>query len=157
MGTPLAICICEIFLGGMLAAAAVGLSWRLAPERERPGVRRWLVGWSLKGLLLPCLLWALMNLGVTWDLQPFMPDIQAAQYKGAKWFPVYRQFLAGGLFIVSSDWAAVTMAWAVWRAGHGIEPERLKNLKALCWTCFAGSTNDVRMMVERATGMRPRN
>jgi hypothetical protein len=138
MGTPLAICICEIFLGGMLAAAAVGLSWRLAPERERPGVRRWLVGWSLKGLLLPCLLWALMNLGVTWDLQPFMPDIQAAQYKGAKWFPVYRQFLAGGLFIVSSDWAAVTMAWAVWRAGHGIEPERLKNLKALCWTCFAG-------------------
>ncbi len=79
-----------------------------------------------------------MNLGISWNLQPFMPEIQFAQNKGGKWFPVYRQFLAGGLFIISSDWAAVTMAWAVWRAGQGLEQERLKNFKSLCWTCFAG-------------------
>ncbi|MGA2656430.1 MAG: hypothetical protein ABSH34_02820 [Verrucomicrobiota bacterium] len=138
MGKALAICISQIFLSGILVAAAWGLALRLRPEHDRLPDRRWLVGWSLKGWLLPLLLWAVMNLGVSWDLQPFMPEIQAAQYKGGKWFPVYRRFLAGGLFIISSDWAAVTMAWAVWRAGHGLEQERLKNLKGLCWTCLAG-------------------
>jgi hypothetical protein len=138
MGEPLAICIWEIFLSGILAAAAWGLIWRLAPEHDRPGDRRWLVEWSLKGLVLPLALWAVMNLGVSWDLQPFMPEIQAAQNKGGKWFPVYCQVLAGGLFVISSDWAALSLAWAVWRAGRGLEEERLRKLKGLCWTCLAG-------------------
>jgi hypothetical protein len=138
MGKALAICISQVFSSGILAAAAWGLALRLRPEHDRAGDRRWLVDWSLKGLLLPLLLWAVMNLGVSWDLQPFMPEIQAVQHKGGKWLPVYGRFLAGGLFIISSDWAAVTMAWAVWRAGHGLEEERLKKLKGLCWTCLAG-------------------
>jgi hypothetical protein len=138
MGEPLAICIWRVFLSGVLVAAAWGLVLRLAPEHGRPEDRRWLAGWSLKGLLLPLALWAVMNLGVSWDLHAFMPEIQAAQNKGGKWFPVYSQFLAGGLFVISSDWAALTIAWAVWRAGHGIEAERLGKLKALCWTCLAG-------------------
>ena len=115
----------------MIVAAALGLTWRLAPEQERPGHRRWLVEWGLKGLLLPLLFWALMNLGLSWDLQPFMPEIQAVQNKGGHWFPLYCQFVAGGLFVISSDWAAVTLAWAVWQAGQGLDQERLDELKAL--------------------------
>jgi hypothetical protein len=138
MGEPLAICIAQVIFSGILVASACGLAWRLTPEHDRPEDRRRLVDWSLKGLLLPLVVWAVMNLGVSWDLQPFMPAIQFARNKGGKWLPVYRQFLAGGLFIISSDWAAVTIAWAVLRAGHGLDQERLKKLKALCWTCFAG-------------------
>jgi hypothetical protein len=138
MGEPLAICIWQIILSGLLVAGACGLVWRLTPGHDRPGDRRLLVDWSLKGLLLPFVVWAVMNMGVSWDLQPFMPEIQAAQNKGGKWFAVYLRFLAAGAFVISSDWAAVTMAWGVWRAGQGIEEERLRKLKTLCWTCFAG-------------------
>ena len=138
MGTSLANCISQLIFSGGLAAGACGLIWRLTPQHDRPAARRRLVNWSLKGLLVPFLLWAVMNLGVSWDLQPFMPEIQFARNKGGNWFPIYRQFLASGLFIISSDWAAITMGWEVWRAGQGIEPERRKQLKTLSWTCFAG-------------------
>jgi hypothetical protein len=139
MGEALAICIWQIIFSVIFVAAAWGLIWRLSFGHALTAEdRRWLVGWSLKGVLLPFVVWAVMNLGLSWDLQPFMPEIQAAQNKGGKWFPVYCQFLAAGLFVISSDWAAVTLAWGVWRAGQGLDEGRLRKLKALCWTCFAG-------------------
>ncbi|MGA2866124.1 MAG: tetratricopeptide repeat protein [Verrucomicrobiota bacterium] len=138
MGESLANFAAQCFLSAVFVGAAWVLAWRLTPEPDRPKSRRWLRDWSLKGLLLPFLLWAVMNLGVSWELQPFMPEIQAVQNKGGNWFPIYLRCLANGLFILSSYWAAVTLGWAVYRTSLGLQEQPRKNFKALCWTCFVG-------------------
>ena len=53
----------------------LGLIWRLSFGHALTAEdRRWLVGWSLKGVLLPFVVWAVMNWGLSWDLQPFIPN-----------------------------------------------------------------------------------
>ena len=77
----------------VLSGASVGAAWALShgltPERGQPRLRRALLLWSVKGLLVPSVIWALMNLGLSWSLQPFMPQVQAAQNSGLGWFPEY--------------------------------------------------------------------
>jgi hypothetical protein len=127
-----------LILGAVFVGAAWGLVWRLAPDRYRGPGRRWLTVWSLKGLLVPLALWAVMNLGISWELQPFMPQVQAAQNGGGRWFPVFLRVAANGVFIVCSYWMAATLAWAVVRAGLATEGDSRRNFKALCWTGFLG-------------------
>ncbi len=138
MGNLLAIFFWESFLSLLFVAATGVLVWRLAVGREGPKGWGWLLGWSVKGLLLPFLFWALMNLGLSWDFHAFIPEIQAAQNKGGDWLPVYLQFLGKGLFILSADWAALTLGWAVWRTGDALEEAGRRNLKSLCWTYGLG-------------------
>jgi len=45
-----------------------------------------------------------MNVGLSWKLQPFMPQVQAAQNSGMGWIPS-TSCLATGLFVISSYWA----------------------------------------------------
>ena len=73
----------------LLSAAFVISTWlmvvRLTPEyRQRDGLH-WLITWSIKGLALPVALWAVLNVGLSWSLQPFMPEVQFAQNSGGKW------------------------------------------------------------------------
>ena len=112
------------------------LAQGLTPERRQAQLRRWLLRWSVKGLLVPLVIWALMNVGLAWSLQPFMPQIQAAKNAGSDWFPVYLRVLGIGLFIVSSYWAALTLGWTLFETANGSEPEARQQLKGLCLTCL---------------------
>ena len=77
-----------------------------------------------------------MNLGLSWNLQPFMPQVQAAQNSGSDWFPEYLRVVAVGLFVICSYWTAVTLGWAIVEASLGAEGESRAQFKALCLTCF---------------------
>src|ERR1035437_8439841 len=100
-------------------AAGWVLSYSLIPERRHPQLLRPLITWSVKGLLVPLAIWALMNLGLSWNLQPFMPQVQAAQNGGGNWFPAYLRVVAAGLFVISSYWTAITLGWVLVEAGAG--------------------------------------
>ena len=122
-----------IFLG-----VAVGMVYQITPEHRRRPVFRWLMVWAGKGLFLPLTLWFIMNLGISWNLQPFMPRVQYAQITGGHWIIELCRAMSQGLFILSSDWAAITLAWTLVRAGASLEGEPRSDFKALCWTCLAG-------------------
>jgi len=122
---------------GMIAAAWL-LSLRLTPERKRSKLVRWLTSWSLKGLAVPLVIWGLMNVGLSWNLQPFMPQVQAAQNSGAGWAPEFVRVLANGCFILCSYWMTVTVGWVLASAGGTMDPEPRKDFKALCRICLLG-------------------
>jgi hypothetical protein len=127
-----------LLLGIALVSAAGALVFRLEPERRREELLPWLLVWCLKGFVLPLVLWGVLNLGTSWNLQPFMPQVQAAQNKGGSWVPTYLGVLANGAFIASSYWAAVTLGWALYYAYRRLKGQELTNFKALGWTCFWG-------------------
>ena len=76
-----------LFLSGLLVIVAASLAYRLSPFFSARRRIMWLLVWTLQGLILPIAIWAIMNYGVSWDLQPFMPDIQAARNAGDPWMP----------------------------------------------------------------------
>jgi len=119
-------------------ATACVLTWRITPERQRPERIRWLRRWFLKGAALPIALWLVMNLGISWNLQPFMPQVQAAKNRGGPWGFAYLRVSAAGLFIITSYWAAVTLSWLLARARLVLEGEALADFKGLCLTAFFG-------------------
>jgi hypothetical protein len=125
-----------------MSAAMVGAGWimtlRLTPEPAQSQRLHWLLYWSLKGLLVPLILWAVMNIGFSWNLQPFMPQIQAAQNSGKGWLAVFFRVLLRGWFVISSSWTAGTLGWALVQAATGIEGEVRATFKALCWTSVIG-------------------
>ena len=138
MPAALAIFVALLFLSIVFVAVAWGLAWRLTAENKRRPALRSLLGWSLKGLMLPLTLWTIMNLGISWNLQPFMPEVQFAKNSGGDWFAEFLRVLAAGLFIVSSYWTAVTLGWSLAQAARGLKGETRANFKALCLTSLVG-------------------
>jgi hypothetical protein len=136
MNQALTVFLSLFFLSGLAVCAAWVLSCGLTPESRRPELRRSLLRWSVKGLLVPSTIWGLMNVGLSWRLQPFMPQVQAALNRGIGWFPAYLQVVAAGLFVISSYWAALTLGWALVDAGAGAEGEARAQFKGLCLTWF---------------------
>src|ERR1039458_8020023 len=90
-----------IVLSAASVATACVLAYGLSPERQRSQLLRPLLLWSGKGLLVPAIIWVLMNIGLSWNLQPFMPQIQAARASTDPWVPVFLHVMAVGLFIIS--------------------------------------------------------
>jgi tetratricopeptide (TPR) repeat protein len=138
MPRSFAIFVALSFLSFMFVIIVWALTYRLAPPHRRRQTLRWLLFWSLKGLVLPFAIWTLMNLGLSWNLQPFMPEIQAAQNAGTNWLKPYFRMLGYGSFIISSDWAAITLALILAKASVGLDREPRRDFKALCWTAFLG-------------------
>src|SRR5882762_6422764 len=138
MQAALAIFVALLFLSLVFIAVACGLTWRLTSEHKRRPTLRWLLGWSIKGLAVPLMLWTVMNLGVSWSLQPFMPEVQFAKNNDGGGVEELLRVLAAGLFIVSSYWTAVTLGWSLAQAARGLDGEPRANFKALCWTSFVG-------------------
>jgi tetratricopeptide (TPR) repeat protein len=122
-------------LSGACLGAAGWLTWRLTPEAKRGRLARWLAVWSGRGVGLPLLVWGLMNVGLSWNLQPFMPMVQAAQNSGAGWIPEFIYVLGLGSFIISSYWAAGTLAWVLYSTAQVTEEGPRKDFKSLCLTC----------------------
>lgn len=136
VGVPVFIVLLLISLGFI----AVGwfMPYQLASEASRRQLRPWLIEWSMRGVVVPATLWLLMNVGVSWSLQPFMPSVQATRGSGGAWVPEFLRVVGIGLFIVSSYWAAVTLGWMLVRTGQAAQGAPAKDFKALCWTCLAG-------------------
>ncbi len=125
-------------LGGAFVAAVWALVYRLTPEHRRRQILRWLAAWSLKGVVLPVAFWAIINIGLSFELQPFMPQIQLSRNSGGHWYLPYLRFVGYGIFIITSYWAALTLAWALSRVAAMTEGEGRANFKALSWTCLLG-------------------
>jgi hypothetical protein len=138
MSQAIAILFTLLVFGSGFVALACALSFRLTPTPQRPELRRWLVPWSVKGLLFPIVLWGMMNIGISWALGPFMPEVQAARNQGQGWVAEFLRFWGIGLFVVCSNWCAVTLGWLLAR----IEPPRTeagrKDFRALWLTCLLG-------------------
>src|SRR5690242_20342647 len=100
MGAAVAILLVLLFLSSALVGTGCVMAHRLTPEGQRPHLRPWLLSWGIKGLAVPIVVWILMNLGLSWRLQPFMPQVQAARNSGGPWFPDFLHVLGLGLFIV---------------------------------------------------------
>ena len=122
----------------VFVCVAVVSAYRLAGGRGRAKSLHWLLPWSVKGLLVPLALWIVMNLGISWELQPFMPQVQNAQNGGGSWLPIFFDVVVAGLFAISSYWAAVTLGWTLFKADAGLEGEVRLNFRGLCLTSLLG-------------------
>jgi hypothetical protein len=126
-------------LGALVFVTIVAVTvYRLSREPERRQNMRRLLPWLIKGFIFPFALWVVMNLGVSWQLQPFMPQVQAAQNSGTNWIPAFLHVMAAGLFAVSSYWAAVTLGWVLFRIGSSLQGEDRADFRALCLTSLVG-------------------
>lgn len=120
-----------VCLSGAIAGSAGVAACRLAPEKERPAFELWMWKWGIKGLGVPLALWAVFNIGFSWSLPALMPDIQAAQNSGRPWFPAYIRFFSNGALVASTYWAAVTLAWVLYKAGQRTKGQARKDLTGL--------------------------
>jgi len=137
MRLALYILISMVLVSLALVSATCVLTCRLAEEPARPTFRRWLAAWSFKGLLVPTTIWILLNLGLSWNLQPLMPVVQAGRITGS-WAAPFLKVVGLGVFIVSSYWAALTLLWVLAQASRGLKGEQKKDFKALCLTAGLG-------------------
>jgi hypothetical protein len=128
-----------LLLSVCFVAAPWILAVRLTPEIKRERILRWLTSWSIRGVAVPLALWATLNIGVSFSLQPFLPAVQAAKNRGA-WAPDYLYAVAGGMFVVSSYWAAVTLSWLVVSGARAADATARKDFKSLCLTCLLALT-----------------
>lgn len=141
-----------MFIFGSLGALAlVSLAgfmvYRLAPEANRREALLAELPWACKGLVVPFLLWALMNFGLSFQLQPFMPAIQKAQNSGTGWFFVFLGVAASGWLLIASYWAALTVGWALARAGRAIQGEARANFRSLGLTCLVATALPVAWLI----------
>lgn len=134
MGKALATFFALGLCATMFIGATWGLTWRLTPENRKPQWLRWLVTWSFKGWLFPLIFWGLMNVGLSWNLQPFTPEVQAAQNSGEPWLPDFLAAFSVGYFILASYWTALSLGWALFYAIRGLEGEPRSDFKMLCLT-----------------------
>jgi hypothetical protein len=131
--------IALLFLSLAILITTWLIVYRLAQDDNKGRhLLRWLSAWSLKGIFLPMTLWAMMNVGLSWNLQPFVPDIQFARNSGKPWGGTFLQFLGDGLFIVTSYWTALTLGWIIQKSFTGLEGQQRSDFKGLCFTCFLG-------------------
>lgn len=93
--------------------------------------------WLAKGFGLPVALWFMMNIGLSFQLQPFIPAIQAAQNAGGDWFNLFVRVMNGGLIVISSYWGAFTLGWMLLQVHDGLREELKLEFRAVCFTAVA--------------------
>jgi hypothetical protein len=125
-------------LGAVFIAVPWALTLRLTPETKQTRIVRWLFSWSLRGVGVPILLWALINIGLAWNLQPFMPEVQAARNRGGNWAPEYFHVVSLGLYFVTSYWSTLTLAWVLLSAARAVDDAARKDFQKLCVACLLG-------------------
>ena len=137
MSKAIALLICLGFLGGLAVVAGTVLVCRLNPQGAQRQLVKWMAGWLVKGLVVPWLFWVLLNFGISWKLQPFMPQVQAAQNTG-NWLSAWISTGAVGFYVLATYWTAATLIWALTRMARGLEGDMWADFKGLCLTCGLG-------------------
>lgn len=126
-----------MFFGMFFFGFVWATEYRFAREDQRQKKFRSLSRWTIQGLLLPSLLWALMNYGVSLELQPYIPHLQKAMGTPL-WLPLYLTFVGAGFCVISSYWCALSLLWIAWRSGRGLQGEIRTNYRGLCWLSLGG-------------------
>ncbi len=128
----------HVVLGGACALGGWLLTYWMSPEANQRAEAWRLTRWLGKGLLLPLVIWGVMNIGIGWELQPFMPAVQVAKNLGKGWAPIFFYVVALGFFLISSTWAATTLGWSLttaWIQARAEVRELLKELY-ITWGLF---------------------
>jgi hypothetical protein len=121
-------------LGLACVAGAWMLVWQLQPEGEKKTSSLWLLRWLAQGLLIPSSVWTLMNVGLAWNLQPFMPAVQAAKNSGGNYVPVLMGVVAAGFALIAGSWAMTTLGWSLGVAWRRTRDEARARFNELCGT-----------------------
>lgn len=117
-----------------LAAAVWILSLQLSGAAGRPADILWLKTWIAKGVLVPWFVWCLMNMGMGWWLPPYMPQISKAMYAGKPWFALFLGAAGTGVCVLTSFWAAATLAWTLVATSIRLRDEDRAGFHGLCLT-----------------------
>jgi hypothetical protein len=131
----------------ILLSLAAFMVYRFAPEEEgrQAVIAEW--PWFAKGFVLPAVLWLLMNVGLSFHLQAFMPSIQKAQNAGTMWLSPFLGVMGVGVMLIASYWAPVTIGWLLVREGRALQGEARSEFRSLCLTCLAGTALPVLWLV----------
>ncbi len=125
----------------LVAALIVIVSWAVrhlsvqADEDDSFLLMDW--GWFTKGFSLPVALWFLMNIGLSFHLQPFMPVIQAAKNGGGNWLHPFVHTMNCGLLVIGSYWGAFTLGWSVLKARNNLRDDLKLEFHGVCFTAIA--------------------
>jgi hypothetical protein len=140
----------------LLAAGCVAFAciseYRFASEEQRADSKRWLIRWGIQGLAAPTLIWLVMNFGISFEVQSFMPELQQAQGT-ADWLPLYWAYSGGGLAVISSYWSALTLGWILWRTARTLDGEVWIHFRSLCWVSLVVMALPVLFLVWAGRGM----
>ena len=130
-----------------LLSLTVYMAYRFAPEEERGKavLAEW--PWLAKGFVLPAVIWMLMNIGLSFHLQPFMPSVQWAQNAGTMWFGTFLGVAGAGTMLIASYWAPLTIGSLLFREGRTLQGEARSDFRSLCLTCLAGTALPVLWLV----------
>ena len=124
-----------VFAAGM--AALVYHYWRQLMEDDDVYSPRWLIGWMVKGMALPVLAWALLNAGrhpVLPAMIPLTPPANAGWFGHLAFSFKYVVIQTEpALFVISSYWAALTLAWLIVAAAARMEERQDFLLSAVVW------------------------
>ncbi|HKQ37167.1 MAG TPA: hypothetical protein VJ063_03750 [Verrucomicrobiae bacterium] len=99
-----------LVLGSVLVTAH--FYWK--PLIDKGGVfeQRDFVGWAIKGLAMPALLWVLINSGVVWSFGPYFPKVSALKNTGgSRWIDPMLDYVALGWMALAFWWLALSLAW----------------------------------------------
>jgi hypothetical protein len=78
--------------------------------------------WVCAGIVAPLLVWCFFNSGLA--VSPLLPQIAMAQKSGS-WGDLFARYAVGVAFIITTWWAAVSMAWLAWHNGARAPDRRL--------------------------------
>jgi tetratricopeptide (TPR) repeat protein len=107
------------------------------PPAQGPQLRRWFTNWMFKGLVMPLLLWIIFN-SAAWDwLPPLMPAVEFAKMNGA-WPEIMQYVVTLGLFVISTYWAAVTVAWLLVVLARQVPDQRQLRHCVVIWSGILG-------------------
>lgn len=126
--------IFALLLGPLIVGVTVWSMTQLSPESDQATIIRAERAWFVQGLLAPFLLWTVMNVGVSFYFHAFMPAVQAAQNANEPWFTLFLQATSGGLLVICSYWAAITLVWWLLRVYRHIRPDLDLEFRTVCFT-----------------------
>jgi tetratricopeptide (TPR) repeat protein len=107
------------------------------PPLQRSQLRRWFRNWTIKGLLVPFLLWLLFNSAPAAWFPPLMLMVEFAKANG-QWSDALFYVATLGLFVIGTYWTAVTSGWlllVLWR--QTTDPRQFRACVFL-WSAFLG-------------------
>jgi hypothetical protein len=119
-----------------LVTAVLHYFGRMIGEQE--GSRRWLGNWLWKGLGVPVFVWFVWNLGMLPGLPPIIAQIGKIQPSSPGWVSAFFGYTAAALFVISSYWAAVTLAWLLYAVAGREEVRRDVIEAATLWSLVLG-------------------
>src|SRR5918993_5068572 len=67
--------------------------------------------WLLQGLLFPCVVFALFNIGFGNHVPPLVPQILDAQRHNNPWFALWLLWSLVGALLIVFYWSAITYCW----------------------------------------------